>query len=213
MKVMVIVKATKNSEAGVMPARTCSSAMGKYNEELVKAGIMLAGDGLHPSTAGKRVQFSRGQAHRRRRPVRRDEGAHRGLLDLAGAVDGRGARVGAKLPRSDAGGGRRARDPPRLRGSKTSARRSRTRFASARSGCAPRSRSRTADDRRSDATRGRTRLCVPRGHPRAGLAPSPGSASQCLARRGHPRGDRVDLCTKCGSVFVRRPLGSLLQSP
>ncbi|NUP10670.1 MAG: YciI family protein [Polyangiaceae bacterium] len=58
MKVMVIVKATKNSEAGVMPSEELLTAMGKYNEELVKAGIMLAGDGLHPSTKGKRIQFS-----------------------------------------------------------------------------------------------------------------------------------------------------------
>jgi hypothetical protein len=58
MKVMVIVKATKNSEAGVMPGEDLLAAMGKYNEELVKAGIMLAGDGLHPSVKGKRVRFS-----------------------------------------------------------------------------------------------------------------------------------------------------------
>jgi hypothetical protein len=58
MKVMVIVKATKNSEAGVMPSEKLLTDMGKYNEELVKAGIMLAGDGLHPSVKGKRIQFS-----------------------------------------------------------------------------------------------------------------------------------------------------------
>jgi hypothetical protein len=58
MKVMVIVKATKNSEAGVMPSEDLLAAMVKYNEELVKAGIMLAGDGLHPSVKGKRVRFS-----------------------------------------------------------------------------------------------------------------------------------------------------------
>ncbi|MFP2927977.1 YciI family protein [Pyxidicoccus sp. 3LG] len=58
MRVMVIVKATKNSEAGVMPTEKDLAAMGKYNEELVKAGIMLTGDGLHPSVKGKRVQFS-----------------------------------------------------------------------------------------------------------------------------------------------------------
>ena len=58
MKVMVIVKATKNSEAGVMPSEKLLSDMGKYNEELVKAGIMQAGEGLHPSVKGKRVQFS-----------------------------------------------------------------------------------------------------------------------------------------------------------
>jgi hypothetical protein len=58
MKVMVIVKATKNSEAGLMPSEKLLSDMGKYNEELVKAGIMLAGEGLHPSVKGKRIQFS-----------------------------------------------------------------------------------------------------------------------------------------------------------
>ena len=60
MRVMVIVKATKNSEAGVMPGEQLLAAMGKYNEELVKAGIMLGGDGLHPSVKGKRIRFSNG---------------------------------------------------------------------------------------------------------------------------------------------------------
>src|SRR5262245_26446311 len=58
MKVMVIVKATKNSEAGIMPSEKLLTDMGKYNEELVKAGIMQAGEGLHPSVKGKRIQFS-----------------------------------------------------------------------------------------------------------------------------------------------------------
>lgn len=58
MKVMVIVKATADSEAGVMPTAELMAAMGNYNEELVKAGIMLAGDGLKPSSAGARVHFS-----------------------------------------------------------------------------------------------------------------------------------------------------------
>ncbi len=58
MKVMVMVMADKNSEAGVMPDEKLLTEMGKYNEELVKAGIMLAGEGLHPSSKGKRVQFS-----------------------------------------------------------------------------------------------------------------------------------------------------------
>jgi hypothetical protein len=60
MRVMVMVKATKNSEAGVMPSEKLLADMGKFNEELVKAGIMLAGDGLHPSSKGKRVRFSGG---------------------------------------------------------------------------------------------------------------------------------------------------------
>jgi len=55
---MVIVKANKDSEAGVMPSREILEAMGKYNEELVKAGVMLAGEGLHPSSKGVRVRFT-----------------------------------------------------------------------------------------------------------------------------------------------------------
>jgi hypothetical protein len=58
MRFMVIVKATAESEAGVMPTTQELAEMGKYNEELVKAGAMLAGDGLHPSSRGKRVRFS-----------------------------------------------------------------------------------------------------------------------------------------------------------
>ena len=61
MRVMVIVKATKNSEAGVMPTEELLTAMGQFNEELVKARVMLAGDGLHPSSKGKRVRFSAGK--------------------------------------------------------------------------------------------------------------------------------------------------------
>ena len=57
MRVMVLVKATKDSEAGIMPSTELLEAMGKYNEELVNAGIMLAGEGLHPSAKGKRVAF------------------------------------------------------------------------------------------------------------------------------------------------------------
>jgi hypothetical protein len=59
MRVMVLVKATKDSEAGIMPSRDSKmfEAMGKFNEELVNAGVMLAGDGLKPSSQGKRVAF------------------------------------------------------------------------------------------------------------------------------------------------------------
>ncbi len=57
MRFMIIVKATKDSEAGLMPSTELLAAMGAYNEELVKAGIMLAGDGLHPSTKGARIRF------------------------------------------------------------------------------------------------------------------------------------------------------------
>ena len=58
MRVMVIVKADANSEAGVLPDTQLLTEMGKFNEELVKAGVMLAGEGLHPSSKGKRVRFS-----------------------------------------------------------------------------------------------------------------------------------------------------------
>jgi hypothetical protein len=58
MRVMVIVKASTSSEAGEMPDERMLTEMGNYNEELVKAGIMLAGEGLHPSSKGKRVRFS-----------------------------------------------------------------------------------------------------------------------------------------------------------
>jgi hypothetical protein len=58
MRVMVIVKADKNSEAGIMPSEKLLADMGQFNEELVKAGVMLAGEGLHPSSKGVRVRFS-----------------------------------------------------------------------------------------------------------------------------------------------------------
>jgi hypothetical protein len=58
MRVMVMVKATKESEAGEMPSQELLTEMGEFNEELVKAGVMLAGEGLHPSSKGARVRFS-----------------------------------------------------------------------------------------------------------------------------------------------------------
>ena len=61
MRFMVLVKADKNSEAGVLPDRKLLAAMGKYNEELVKAGVMLAGEGLQASSKGARVRFSGGK--------------------------------------------------------------------------------------------------------------------------------------------------------
>jgi hypothetical protein len=60
MRVMVIVKANEESEAGMMPSQEMLAAMGNFNEELVKAGIMLDGEGLHPSSKGKRIKFSGG---------------------------------------------------------------------------------------------------------------------------------------------------------
>ena len=61
MRFMVIVKADNNSEAGVMPSKQLLTDMGKFNEELANAGVMLAGEGLHPSSKGARVKFSNGQ--------------------------------------------------------------------------------------------------------------------------------------------------------
>ncbi|HEV2991568.1 MAG TPA: YciI family protein [Candidatus Angelobacter sp.] len=58
MRFIVFVKATKDSEAGVMPSQELLTAMGKYNEELIKAGVMLAGEGLHPSSKGVRIRYS-----------------------------------------------------------------------------------------------------------------------------------------------------------
>lgn len=61
MRVMVIVKANRETEAGEMPSQEVLAAMGNYNEELVKAGVMLAGEGLHPTSRGKRVRFDDGK--------------------------------------------------------------------------------------------------------------------------------------------------------
>jgi hypothetical protein len=61
MRFMVLVKASKESEAGVLPSKELLTAMGKYNEELAKAGVLLAGEGLHPSSKGVRVRFSGGK--------------------------------------------------------------------------------------------------------------------------------------------------------
>jgi hypothetical protein len=61
MRVMVLIRATEESEAGVMPSQELLTQMGNFNEELVRAGVMLAGDGLHPSSKGVRVAFSGGE--------------------------------------------------------------------------------------------------------------------------------------------------------
>ena len=98
MRFMILIKADKNTEAGVMPSEKLLAEMGKYNEELVKAGVMLAGEGLQPSSKGARVKFSGKQAHRDRRPVRRDQGAGRRLLADSGEVEGRGDRMGQARP-------------------------------------------------------------------------------------------------------------------
>ena len=83
MRFMILIKATKDSEAGVMPSERLLTEMGNFNEELVKAGVMLAGEGLHPTSKGARVRFSGGTAHRDRRAFRRDQRTDRRLLGVA----------------------------------------------------------------------------------------------------------------------------------
>ena len=61
MRFMIVVKADKNSEAGIMPSKELLAEMGKYNEELTRAGVLLAGEGLHPTSKGARVKFSGAQ--------------------------------------------------------------------------------------------------------------------------------------------------------
>ena len=78
--------------------------MGKFNQELEKAGILLAAEGLQPSSKGARVGLLGKQAHGDRRTLRRGQGADRGLLAVAGEVEGRSDRMGEALPESDAGG-------------------------------------------------------------------------------------------------------------
>jgi hypothetical protein len=68
MRFMVIVKADKNTEAGVMPSTEMLTAMGKFNEEMVKAGVMLAGEGLHPTSKGARIKYSGKQPNVRHGP-------------------------------------------------------------------------------------------------------------------------------------------------
>ncbi|QHO72208.1 dehydrogenase [Bradyrhizobium sp. CCBAU 051011] len=68
MRFMVIVKASKDTEAGVMPSTELLAAMGKFNEELVKAGVMEAGEGLHPTSKGARIKYQGGQGSASRGP-------------------------------------------------------------------------------------------------------------------------------------------------
>jgi hypothetical protein len=87
MRVMVIVKASKESEAGALPSTELLAKMGKYNEELAKAGVLLAAEGLRPSSHGKRVKFSGPRPCHHGWAVCGDKGADRGLLDMAREVD------------------------------------------------------------------------------------------------------------------------------
>ena len=88
MRFMVIVKASKDSEAGVMPSTELFAAMGKFNEELVKAGMMEAGEGLHPSSRGARVKYQGGQgANESHQPaIRRDRAVQSGRRCGVGGV-------------------------------------------------------------------------------------------------------------------------------
>jgi len=100
MKVMVIVKATKASEAGEMPSRRLLTEMGNFNEELVKAGVMLAGDGLHPSKKGARVRFSGKNRLVIDGPFTETKELIAGYLALEGRLAAGGNRLGQALPHS-----------------------------------------------------------------------------------------------------------------
>jgi hypothetical protein len=86
MRFLLIRKADKSTEAGVMPSQQLLTDMGKYMQEMSKAGILLAGEGLQPSSKGSRVKFSSGKLHLHRRPVRRDQGTHCRLLHDPGEI-------------------------------------------------------------------------------------------------------------------------------
>ena len=115
MRVMVFVKATEDSEKGVPPTTEAFAAMDRFTEELVKAGIMVAGAGLKNTAEAKRIAFDGPEPHGHRRAVRRDPRAGRRLLDLAGQGHGRGRGLGEALPQSHVGP-ERDRDPAVLRG-------------------------------------------------------------------------------------------------
>ena len=98
MRFMIIVKATEQSEAGEMPPPEAFTEMNKYNEELVKAGVMLAGEGLHPSSRGARVAFSGKERTVTDGPFAETKELIAGFWLLAAEVDGRGHRVGEADP-------------------------------------------------------------------------------------------------------------------
>src|SRR6266581_2578995 len=97
MRFMILVKATKNSEAGVLPDEKLLTAMGKYNEELAKAGVLLAAEGLQ-QLEGRPRQVVWRKADRDQRAFPRDDGTSRWLLDDSGEVKGRSDRLGEALP-------------------------------------------------------------------------------------------------------------------
>ena len=89
MRFMMMVKASKDSEAGKLPGEELIAAMGRYNEELMKAGVLVDLSGLQSSAKGARVG-SRRKEDRHRRPVRRDQGTDRRLLDHQCEIERRG---------------------------------------------------------------------------------------------------------------------------
>ena len=102
MRVMVLIKANKESEAGVLPDEQLLTAMGDYNEELVKAGVMLAGEGLHRVPRAP-VRFWRG-AKRHRRPIHRSKERDRRVLVVAGAVVEEAIEWVKRIPNTTGGG-------------------------------------------------------------------------------------------------------------
>ena len=116
MRFLIIIKATKDSEAGVMPSEQLLSEMGKFNEELVQAGVMLAGEGLHPSSRGARVKFSGNQRTVMNGPLCRDQGTDRRVLVVAMSVERGRHQLGEALSQPDAWRGLGDRDSTGLRG-------------------------------------------------------------------------------------------------
>ena len=121
MRFMMLIKSDANAEAGVMPGEELIAAMGRYNDELVKAGVLLAAEGLHASAKGARIQFSNGERKVIDGPFAEAKELIAGLLDDPGEVARRGDPVGAarsvRVRRRD-GARRRRRDraAPDLRG-------------------------------------------------------------------------------------------------
>lgn len=99
MKFMILVKADRNTEAGALPDEKLLAAMGKYNEELAKARVLLVAEGLQPSSKGARVKFLGTQTYCHRRPLLRPADVDRRLLALSGEVEGGGARNGSSAVR------------------------------------------------------------------------------------------------------------------
>jgi hypothetical protein len=100
MRFMILVKATRDSEAGKQPTESLFAEMAAYHEALVKAGVLLDGAGLKPSSDGWRIRLLGREAHGRRRPVRRSQGARRRLHLDTDEDAGGGFRVGAAFSES-----------------------------------------------------------------------------------------------------------------